>query len=183
MDGRDDELYYILANCHFELGKSAVLNGSLHTGHSDLDLSASFCQKTVYDTSRIENLILMYTALAKNIQSPLLEFDTDRFLESLESSLDFELYRYLIGDTTYKYKTPTIVTHMRAKELMKERRYYDAIRYLSEIENTRGRGNYNAHIVFNVYSDLENCYKQLGDFESAYRYATKRLSLIEAFKS
>jgi hypothetical protein len=42
---------------------------------------------------------------------------------------------------------------------------------------------HNAYITFGVYSDLEICYKQLFDFENAYRYTSKRLSLIEGFQS
>ena len=42
---------------------------------------------------------------------------------------------------------------------------------------------YDAYTVFSIYSDLETCYKQLSDYEKAYLYASKKLSLIEAFKS
>ena len=64
-----------------------------------------------------------------------------------------------------------------------ERKYKEAIALLSSIENLRGSGSYNAYVIFGVYTDMENCYKQLADYENAYRYASKRISLIEGFKT
>ena len=36
-------------------------------------------------------------------------------------------------------------------------------------------------VLFRVYGDMEICYRQLFDFENAYRFATKRISLMEGF--
>ena len=44
-------------------------------------------------------------------------------------------------------------------------------------------GEYNSLLVFNLYKDIEYCYKELLDYENAYKYSTKRLSMIEGFKS
>ena len=66
---------------------------------------------------------------------------------------------------------------------MKERNYRDALKLLESIADANIEKSYNAFSVFNVYSDIENCYKQLYDFENAYRYASKKLSLLEGFKS
>ncbi len=180
--GEDDEINYLLAYCYFEIGRRRVLNGSLKSGYTNLQKSAEFCKKTIYDTSRIENLTLMYTALAMNVQSPLLEFDADLFAKNVDVEADFELFKYLAQDYDYKFNDPIFIKHVRAKELIKERKYREAASLLSEVESL-SKGNYNAHIVFSVYCDLENCYKQLMDFENAYRYAGKRLSLIEGFKT
>ena len=178
----DDELAYILSYCHFEIGRASVLRGSLTSGLDSLKIANKYAEKTIYDTSRIKNLGLLYSALAENIQSPLLEFDAESFAKNVDSDSDYEFYKYLIQDHSYNFNNPIFSKHIEAKELIKARKYREAIALLSEVENL-SKSNYNAHIVFSVYSDLESCYKQLIDFESAYRYASKRLSLIEGFKA
>ena len=183
LDGSDDETNFILASCYFELGKDAVLKGSLNSALKDLDTARALCDATIYDTTRIKNLYLMYSGLAKNIQSPLLEFDTKSFEKNLNESVDLELFNYLCGNYSYPFRSTIIKNHILAKELIKARRYREAITYLSEIEKLKSKENYNAHIIFTVYCDLENCYKQLGDYENAYRYSTKRHLLTEAYKS
>ena len=178
----DDELAYILAQSHFEIGRQYVLKGSLKTGYTNLMLSKDFASKTIYDTSKIEARILIYSALAKNIQSPLLEFDTSDFEDALDS-FDFEFYKYLIGDQQYSFKNRIYNCHMKAKDLLKSRKYIEAIPLLKQIENEKTPETYNSCVMFSVYNDLENCYKQIADFENAYRYASKKMSLIEAFKN
>lgn len=178
----DDELEYILALCYFELGKRAVLGGSLKSGREYLTLSMESVKKTVYDTERIECATLIYIALATNIQSPLLEFDKKEFDRRLGETFENDFYKYLIADTSYDQQNPLFSKHLKAKELIKERKYSEAITLLSSIENEKTPESYNAYLIFSLYTDLESCYKQLADFESAYRYASKRLSIIEGFK-
>lgn len=182
LERTDDELAYILAQSHFEIGRQYVLKGSLKTGYENLMLSKDFASKTIYDTSKTEARILIYSALAKNIQSPLLEFDTGYFEEALDS-FDFEFYKYLIGDRQYSFRNSIFNNHMKAKELLKSRKYIEAIPILKLIESEKTPETYNSCVMFSVYSDLENCYKQIADFENAYRYASKKMSLIEAFKN
>ena len=64
---------------------------------------------------------------------------------------------------------------------MKERHYADALSLLLEIENTKSNYERNSYLMFCVYGDMEICYRQLFDFENAYRFATKRISLMEGF--
>lgn len=179
----DDELSYMLAVCHFELGKRAMLGGSLLTAQNHMKDARLNCERTVYDTGRIENLMLMYSALISNIQSPLLEFDAHAFDEGLDPGLDYELYKYMIGDTEFKYKNEVFSKHFRARELMKNRKYNEALRLLGEIIEEKRPDTYNAYVIFGVYSDMEQCAKQLASFETAYKYASKRLSMLEGFKS
>ena len=67
--------------------------------------------------------------------------------------------------------------------MIKERRYSDAINILRDTAEYALKNNYNAFVVFGMYTDLEYCSKQMNDFESAYRYSSKRMSMLEAFKS
>jgi hypothetical protein len=125
----------------------------------------------------------MYQAIIKNVQAPLLEFDISGYERGLYETFDYEFFKYLTLDFEYQYKNTIFKKHLEAKLLMKERNYKDALKILEAIANESIEKSYNAFAIFNVYSDVENCYKQLYDFENAYRYASKRLSLLEGFKT
>ena len=183
LSGIDDELSYMLAYSHFELGRKSVLRGSLLTAAKHLELSSKYCQSTIYDTSHIENLLLMFTALAKNIQSPLLEFDVKVFEDSQDTRYDYELYRYINADLEFQYKNPIFSKHSKALSLMKNRKYKEALVLLEEIINEKSPENYNSYVMFKVYGDMEQCSKQLANFEGAYKYSSKRMSMLEGFKS
>lgn len=183
ISSRDDEMNYLLAECHFALGKSAVLSGALITAKEHLSRAQKYSSKTAYNTAEIENLILMYSALAENIQSPLLEFDIKKFEEGLDPNFEFELYRYIISDYEYKYKNPVLKKHVEAKIRIKNRQYREALVLLDEIINEKNPSTYNSYVMFGVYTDMEYCSKQLANFEAAYKYASKRLSMLEGFKA
>lgn len=183
LGGVDDELAYILATSYFELGRRSVLFGALRSGGEQLALAGQYSKMTIYNTSKEKALIPLYSALAKNIQSPLLEFDNDEFEKNLPNEYDFELLKYINQESGYNYKTPIFKNHISARRLMKERKYKEAINIMREIEEKKTQDSYNSYVIFSIYCDLENCYKQLGDFENAYRYASKRLSLIEGFQT
>jgi transcriptional regulator with XRE-family HTH domain len=179
----DNELAYILTLCYFELGKKHIMNGSLLTALKNFQLSEENAKKTVFDTSNILALIPMYSAVAKNIQSPLLELNSDDFKKSLNNFLDYEFFKYLTLDFNFNYTNNSYKLHCVAKTLIKERRYKEAIDILLSIADKTKGDEYNAYLIFGVYTDLEYCYKSVLDFEKAYIYSNKRLTLIEAFKS
>ena len=183
LSSTDDELSYILANCHFSLAKSSVLSGALLSAKKHIDAAKQFSALTAYDTSEIENLLLMYSALAENIQSPLLEFDLKRFNDGIDPEFELELYRYIIGDYDYAYKNSTYAKHVMAKRLMKDRRYNEALPLLDAIIGEKNPQTYNSYVMFGVYTDMEYCYKQLANFQAAYKFASKRLSMLEGFKA
>ncbi len=178
----DDELALILANCYFELGKINVLTGSLNSAKQSFDKACVYLQKTVYDTSKIKAVIPLYMAVVKNIQAPLLEFESEEYL-GIFDDIDYDFYKYVSQDSSHSFKNQIFQKHIRAKELMRNYKYYDAIRLLIEIEEESKAGYYNMYVMYSVYSDLDNCYKQIADFEKAYRYSNKRISLLEGFKS
>ena len=101
----DNELAYILTVCYFELGKKHIMNGSLLTALKNFQLSEENAKKTVFDTSNILALIPMYSAVAKNIQSPLLELNSDDFKKSLNNFLDYEFFKYLTLDFNFYFST------------------------------------------------------------------------------
>ena len=178
----DDELSYIHALCAFNLGRAMLFHGQLNSALKLFDTAVLSADKTLYDTDEIRALSLLYSAVAENIQSPLLEFDQDIYEEIRHRHYDVEFYKYITLDYGYEFKNKLFGKHFDAKRLIKKYNYVDAITILLELEEYKNQ-EYNACVLFGVYCDLELCYKQLGDFESAYRYSTKRISLINAFNS
>ena len=183
LSGRDNELNYILSISYLELAKSMVRQGSLVSALRNLELSDEHCKMTVIDTQHIEAQIPMYSSIAKNIQSPLLEFDAQKYTNSLVGSVDLEFFKYLTLDFDYAFETPIYALHMEAKKLMKERNYPDASKLLINASELSKKESYNAFVIFSIYTDLEYCYKQLYNYEKAYLYSTKRMTLLEGFKS
>ena len=181
LGARDDEISYILAYSYFKLAENAVKNGALESVTLYLEKFNECKQSTEYDLTVQESLSALYAAIAKNVQAPLLEFDKEKY-EEIIGTVQYEYYKYLLLDSDYPYKTESYANHLKAKQLIRERKYNEAIPLLLNIADNKNP-DYDAYLIFGVYSDLENCYKQLYDFENAYRYSSKRLSLIESYKS
>ena len=178
----DDELAYILALCHFEIASAAVKNGELNSAKAHLDEFLAAAEKTVYDLKAQRAVWHIYSAIISNIQMPQNEFDAEKYEKAINDVVKYEYYKYIVRDTAFSYTKTSFSNHIQAKSLIKERRYYDAVKILTEIEANK-TPDYDAVLIFDVYTDLELCYRQLRDFENAYRYSTKRLSLLEAYKS
>ena len=182
LSGTDDELEYIYANCAFYLAKKKLTDGSLVSAVNYLEEAKEHSLKTVYDTKEIEATIPLYLAVASNIQSPLLELDSDEYEESRMQFCDYEFFKYVTIDTSYPFTNGIFRRHLEAKALLKRYAYMDAIAILSELEELKNT-EYNAYVFFGIYSDMETAYRQIGDFENAYRYSSKRLSLFSSFQT
>ncbi len=183
LSGIDNELAYVLTLAYFKLGKENLGRGSLSSAQDCFNKAKIYADQTVFDTSLIEATLPLYASIAKNIQAPLLEFDEKVYADGLDDVFDYELYKYVTQDHSYSFKNPLMAKHFRAKDAIKQRNYQDAIKYLAEAENIAKTDSYDAFVVFGIYSDLELCYKQLYNFEKAYTYSTKRMSMLEGFKS
>lgn len=179
----DDELAYLLSYCCFELGKEATKCGALKTALKYMALLKKYAKETIYDTSKIQAVASLYEAIANNVNAPLLEFDVPVFVDALRMSTDYELYKYLVNDLSYDYTNPLFKSHAEAKAFIKERRYTRAIEMLQETEAQKSKHERNVYVTFCIYADLEYCYKQILDFENAYKYASKRMSMLEGFDS
>lgn len=179
----DDEIAYILSISYYELGKQAVLDGSLSSALKYFDYFKLYSGKTVYSNDKAEILVNFYSAIAKNIKAPMLELDTNNFESSINTRYDLEFYNFIKSNSAYGYTDPILSSHITAKTYIKEFKYLKALELLHEIEAVKSKKNYNAYLVLNLYTDIEYCYKQIADFENAYKYSTKRMTLMEQFDS
>lgn len=179
----DNELNYMLTDAYLQLGKKSIENGALETAKKNLNQADFYSQKTKIPSQHLRAQIAMYLAVATNIQSPLLEFNSEEYVSAIAKSVDYEFFKYLTLDFSYPYICPSYRLHIEAKALIKDRKYNEAIKLLLRaVEETTNEG-YDAFVIFGIYTDLEYCYKQMYNFEKAYLYSTKRLTLIEEFKT
>ncbi len=183
LGGTDDECELVLATASFELGKACVLGGSLKSGRLYLDEAVSHAKNTVYNTEYIEHSATLYIAMANNITAPLLELNVSAFEKNAVSLSELDLYKYISLDKSHQFTVEAYKKHLVAKEILRARDYYKALELLTELDASRTDEGYNTYFILSLYTDLEQCYKQIGDFENAYRYSTKRMSILEASKS
>ena len=181
-DDVDDELGYMLTYSSFYRGRDLLFAGSLVSATEHLERALSLADSSPYVVDEVLALSKLYLAVAKNIQSPLLELDAEAFICETAVIIDLDFFKYVVRDDGYSYKCDIYRKHLDARGLIKRYAYTDAIDLLLQIEAEKNT-NYNAYVMFGVYSDLESCFKQIGDFENAYRYSTKRFSLLSAFNT
>ncbi len=181
--GLDDELRYLLVCASFYLGKRLSIAGDLRRAEQCFATCKAHIDECIYPTDQFRAMIPLYSAVVRNIQSPLLELDATAFNDRIFSSYDYEFFRYLHQDYEYAYTTKAFRMHAEAKALIKTRKYQEAIALLQKLEDMKAPEEYNSCVILGVYTDLEFSYKELLNFEQAYRYANKRMSLLEGFRT
>lgn len=179
----DDEIRFLSVCASFHQGKRLTIAGDLRRAAQHFENCLANMEGCIYPTEEYRALIPLYTAIIRNIQSPLLEFDSSLFKERIFSSYDYEFFHYLHQDFEYAYTVPVFKLHLEAKSLMRTRKYNEAIAILQKLEDMKGPNEYNSCVILGVYTDLEISYKEMINFEKAYRYATKRMSLLEGFRT
>ena len=179
----DNELALILAESYLSEGKRAFFRGSMNSCIKLLNSAIDATKNTIFKTGYIVAVANLYKSCATNVSSPLFEFKNDEFSRLMVDAFDIDMYRYIYQDFNHEYIDECMRKHIVAKRFIKERRYSDAINILRDVAEYSLKKEYNAFVVFGIYTDLEYCYKQLYDFENAYRYSSKRMSMLEGFKS
>ncbi len=179
----NDETALILGYCAFEEGKNAVNSGKLSTAVSLLETAEQYANATVYPTEALLAAISVYRAVAINVQSPRLELEDVRYWQYLTDAASVELFSYLSENASFPYRTEKLKRHLEARLLIRQREYRKALAILEELEDARTDKDVTVIFLFRLYTDMEVCHKELRNFEYAYRYSSKRMSLLNAFHS
>ena len=179
----DDEIAFGLAYAYYRIGAAHTYSGEMKSAEQALVTSLEYSEKTVYKTDFIRAGCILLLSISRNVQAPLLEFESDKFAELIDDSVNYELYRYLVDDAAYEYSFKPYGEHLRAKELMRARQWRRALNILFELEKDNGISGISAYLIFRIYSDIEICSRELGDFENAYKFSNKRIAMLAAFKS
>ena len=179
----DDELAYMLAECHYKEAEKALHNGSLRSAAAHLSLLKEYTEQTIYSTAHFSAGATVLSAIVTNVQSPRYEFDQKEYVKHTKTAILSELCAYLLEDVGYPYTSVQYAKHLEARKLMKENRYAAALSLLTELEAQKSTYVVSAFFLFRLYADLESTYRELGDYENAYKYSSKRLAQLAAFRT
>ncbi|MBE6655282.1 MAG: helix-turn-helix transcriptional regulator [Ruminococcaceae bacterium] len=182
-DEADDELAFLVANSAVECAREALHHGALKTVGEYLSLAKEMKKKTIYADARLDALMTLLSATAENIQMPRFALTGSAYEALAADTVWEELYRYLTEKTAgYTFLDPYFAAHASAKALLTAGKYKDALAALTALEEQKSAPGFSVLVLFRLYGDIENCHKELYNYEAAYRYASKRLSLLAAFR-
>lgn len=179
----DDEITLLLAHCALGEGRRAFYRGNMETALVYFADALEYAEKTTYPAEDVKASASLFSALSGNVASPRRDFNEAFYREHADRATESELYAYVTDKADYPYSDPLLAEHQAARRLMKERRYREALPRLMALEEHKGEDGVSAYFLFRLYSDMEICYREEQDFERAYKYSTKRITLLSAFQS
>ena len=179
----DDEIAFLVAKSALECAREALHRGTVKAANEYLALAKEMRGKTVYADSRFDALITLLSATLENIQIPKFALTSSEYASLSADAVWEELYLYLTEKTEgYTFRDPFFAAHVAAKEQMARGKYKEALSALTAIEDQKSKPGFSVLVLFRLYGDIEVCHKELNNYEAAYRYASKRLSLLAAFR-
>ena len=186
----DDELSLIRAECEYGMATDAIEKGRLRLASAALDRVLHAVAKTAYDTSclreRVGVCFRYMAALSTTLVSDVLdaeEIEGARALgdalveyimaaEALERERPEAAEEYLrrYPDTVYAGRLSALLL-MRKGEYLGAQVALEAL--LARDELTFGI------LLYEVFGDLEICYRQNDDYQRAYEFSGSRMGLLE----
>lgn len=186
--GKDDELSLVRARCEYGLAHADLLGGHLRAAAAGFDRALHAMEQTVYDTDWLRQRIAVcfryLSGISATITSDVLDADEIenavctgedfadyvQALERLEKGEDVDSYMSRYGDTLYAER-------LRVLALM-EREDYVAATQALEVMLARDDLTFGV-LLYEVFGDLEICYRKNDDYKKAYEFSGSRIGLLE----
>ena len=181
-EGVVDEIAYFAAAASLGLAERSMRDGNLKKIPEYVDAVKEYAGKTVLPTDWMLARAELCRAVAKSPESPKWEVKREEYLANAEKAIGYNAYLYLTDETGIACNREVVKLHRQARELLTNRRYREALPLLLDLEEKKSSGELDPYFLYRVYSDTETCYRELGDFEMAYRYSSKRVSLLREFR-
>lgn len=179
----DDELGLMMASCAFACGKKAWHNGAFDSAVAYLTSAEDYAAETAYPTDWLRAGCRLLLPIAMNVQAPQAEFNEPAYLDALRDAGCMDVYAYLMEKEDHVFENACYGTHLEARRRIRAGGYAEALPFLDAIEAQKGAPEISAFLLFRVYTDLEICHRECGNYEAAYRYSSKRLTLLNAFRT
>ena len=189
----DDELHMLLCECHYKIATDHLTNGRIISAHKEFNSALYHAEKTAYNVESTKiscyahldligtlypNMKLEVTddpdASARNIACPDIRAYA-KALKCLENN-DTDTVRSLLWDADFA-KTLT-ADHLRAKLCMLSRDFEGALEIMKYALDSAKDNRLGVTLLYEIYSDMEICYREQKDFENAYTFATKKSKIL-----
>lgn len=186
----DDELSLIRAECELGVALNAIEKGWLRYAVHSLDRALSAAAKTVYDTAHLSDRAALYFRYLSGVSGTLVSDVLDVADIEAARAMGDPLSEYIIAleciekgscewaglyidrypDSLYSARLATLL-------LIKEGEYVEAEKRL---EALLAREDLTFGILlYEVFGDLELCYRKNDDYKKAYEFSGSRLGLLE----
>lgn len=185
----DDELSLIRARCEYGLARKALEAGRLRAAVAALDRALLAADGTVYDTDWLRRRIAVCFRYLAGISATLSSdvLDADEIEAARE--LGDELSEYILtleqmevgqgGAAAYIARYPESLYAARLSALQ-QMREGDFVAAQAALEALLAREELTFGVLFyEVFGDLELCYRKNDDYKRAYEFSGSRLGLLE----
>ena len=183
----DDELYFILSRCCFEIAKEKFYLGKLRQSIKYFDKACEYSKKTAYDGNQLLSLISIYFGYLVRI-SPTLASENgnevyggaylyaDPFGRYALALQEIEAGGNLNHGMVYK-EDKGFYEHIAAKIEMINGDHVSARERLKKLIN--GDCLDCGIIMYDIFKDLEECCRETEDYKGAYEYSVGKVELLE----
>ena len=186
---QDDELFLIRAECEYGIAKNAFERGCLRLAAAAWDRALTATEQTVYHTAWLRDrigvcfryMIGVSSTLGSNVMDGEEIDDACAFGDALvEYAVAVEALEdkpHLARKYMTRYPDSLYARRLSVLLLMKEDRYKEAQNLLESLLNcdelTFGV------LLYEIFGDLELCYRKNDDYKKAYEFSVSRLGLLE----
>lgn len=186
----DDELSLLRAECEYGMALDAIREGHLRPAVAALDRALTAAARTVYETSQLRERVAVcfryLITLSATLVSDVLdaeEIDRARALgdalveyimaaEALEKEHPEAADEYIV-----RYPTTVYAERLSALLMIRKGNYKQAQEILETLL-ARSELTFGA-LLYEVFGDLELCYRQNDDYKRAYEFSGSRIGLLE----
>ena len=165
----DDWYHWLLLRCYLDLAEQALVDNRLPLAQNMLNQASQVGAKSPSSLSYFGERLTLLQYKAGMIDAvsaaAVLPDNTQSMLLRASAALaqkDFQLCLAYLTSADHQTEEGIL---LRADTLLQQRNYQDAAAYYLQLENTMDN---------KIYSRLELCYKEMGDFKRAYEYACKQ---------
>ena len=186
---KDDEIKLIMAECAIEIAKEEIFADRVRLACTYLDDAVAYSGETSYNTKHVDvaaGLMFDYLGeLSPSIVSENLDFE-DFSLESAKVlCTDNEFFRYVVAikdtDSEYSFEKEAYRLHAQAKKCIANDELDKAYNLLNDV--LKLNEPLVGVVLYNVFSDLEECCRRMGNSKNTRMYAEEKVTQLERLLS
>ncbi len=186
---KDDEVRMIMAESALALAKEEIFADRVRSAWQQLDDAVMYASETSYNTRHViasAGVLFDYLGqLSPSLMSENMDMESFDFDMSKNMCTDNDFCRYVVAmsdlDFDYSLENEAYELHTECKKLMKNGDYEKANRMLNDILRIDER--LPGVLLYHVFSDLEECCRQLGNQKNARMYSAEKVSQLERILS